>query len=355
MRVVVTGATGNVGTAVVRELVAAGVDSVVATSRRRPTAWPELDSDRVTWTEADVTGDGLAAVFRGADAVVHLAWLFQPTHRPDITWQANVVGSKRVLDAVADAGVRSLVVASSVGAYSPRESLDPVDESYPTDGVQTAAYSREKAYLERMLDAFELARPEVRTVRLRPGFIFQRSAATGQRRLFMGPLVPERLLTRVRLPVLPDPGGPDGLHMQTLHADDVARAYRLAVTEPVRGAFNVAADPVLDIALLAEAYGARRVRVPFPPVRGLVHALWRAHLVPPSPGLLDLATSVPVMSTRRAREELGWAAERSSLDAIEALLRGMREGADAETPPLAKETSGPLRSHELGTGIGSRP
>ncbi len=94
----------------------------------------------------------LGRALAGADVVVHLAWLFQPTHRPDITWRANVDGSRRVFEAVAAADVPALVHASSVGAYSPRTSEQPVDESWPTHGVPTAAYSREKAYVERTLN-----------------------------------------------------------------------------------------------------------------------------------------------------------------------------------------------------------
>jgi len=356
---VVTGATGNVGTAVVRELLEeTAVEQVVAVARRRPAGWPELASDRVSWQAADVATDDLVAVFREADAVVHLAWLFQPQRDPDTTWVANVVGSKRVMSAAAEAGVGTLVVASSVGAYSPRESLDPVEESYPTDGVPTAPYSREKAYVERLLDGFEAAHPEMRVARLRPAFIFQRESATEQRRLFGGPFVPERLVTRLRVPVLPDPGADGdwgGLHFQALHAGDVARAYRLAVTRPVTGAFNIAADPVIDLELLAEVYGVRRIRVPYRPVRALVGAAWHARLVPVAPAMLDLVTSMPVMSTRRAREELGWHAEVDGVAAIRELLAGLRHGDDKPTPPLAAETSGTLRGDELGGGIGSRP
>lgn len=356
MRVVVTGATGNVGTALMRDLLdEPDVDSIVAVSRRSPGEWPEGESEQVSWVEADVVHDDLVSVFAGADVVVHLAWLFQPTHKPAVTWEANVLGSRRVMDAVAEAGVGALVVASSVGAYSPRVSLEPVDESYPTHGVPTAAYSREKAYLERMLDGFCLEHPSVRVVRMRPGFIFQRTSAAEQRRLFLGPLVPTRVVTRLRTPVLPDPGGSEGLHMQTLHSKDAARAYRLAVTREVEGAFNIAADPVIDMDVLAEAYGARRVRLPSRPVRAAVAAAWLSHLIPASAGLFDLMLQIPVMSTQRAREELGWAAEYTSVEAIDVLLRAMRSGADGETPPLASETSGPARSHEFGTGIGSQP
>jgi nucleoside-diphosphate-sugar epimerase len=117
--------------------------------------------------------------------VVALAWAFQPTHRPLTTWDSNVLGNINVLQAAADAGVPTVVYASSLAAYSPGPGHH-VDESWPTHSMPTAAYGREKAYLERYLDAYELRHPEIRVVRMRTSFIFKRSSASEQRRIFAG-------------------------------------------------------------------------------------------------------------------------------------------------------------------------
>ncbi len=92
-----------------------------------------------------------------------------------------------------------------------------------------------------------------------------------------------------------------GLRFQALHSLDAAHAYRLAILRPVSGAFNIAAEPVLDARTLGELFGARPVRLPAWPVRAAVAAAWRLHLVPASPMLVDLALSLPVMDTTRAR------------------------------------------------------
>src|SRR4051794_18976005 len=231
VKVVVVGATGNVGTAVVRALAADdSVSEVLGIARRRP----EWQPPKTTFVAADIAEDDLVPHLRGADAVVHLAWLFQPTHSPMVTWRANAVGSARVFEAASEAGVGALVYASSVGAYSPGPGRR-VDESWPTHSVPTAAYGREKAYVERLLDTFEARHPDTRVVRLRPAFIFQRQAATQQPRDLARPPVPRRLLRPCPLPVLPWPAG---LRFQALHADDVAEAYRLAVVGGGRGAYN---------------------------------------------------------------------------------------------------------------------
>src|SRR5919199_2403898 len=110
MRVVVTGATGNVGTSLVERLAVDGeIESILGIVRRPPRWQP----DKTSWARADVEKDDLVGHFRGADVVVHLAWLFQPTHDPIATWRTNVAGSARVFQAVRDAGVPALVYASS--------------------------------------------------------------------------------------------------------------------------------------------------------------------------------------------------------------------------------------------------
>ena len=210
--------------------------------------------------QADVARSPLAPLFAGADAVVHLAWLIQPSRDESATFAANVTGSRRVFEAAAEAGVGTLVHASSVGAYSPGPTDRAVDESWPTEGTPSSFYARHKAAAERALDEVAAAHPGLRVVRLRPGLTFKHEAASGIRRLFAGPLLPSPLVRPGLLPVLPLPAG---LRVQGVHAADVAEAYRLAVTdERARGAYNVAADPVLDAGTLGRALGARTIELP---------------------------------------------------------------------------------------------
>jgi nucleoside-diphosphate-sugar epimerase len=110
MKVVVLGASGNAGTALLRALDAEPrVEEVVAAARRPPGLW---HSAKTVWRSVDVAADPLAPVLAGADAVVHLAWLIQPSRDREQTRAVNVGGSRRVMEAVAAAGVPALVYAS---------------------------------------------------------------------------------------------------------------------------------------------------------------------------------------------------------------------------------------------------
>jgi nucleoside-diphosphate-sugar epimerase len=310
---------------------------------------PSRRPPRTRWLQADVTISPLEPVLRDADVVIHLAWLIQPSRDERTLEAVNVLGSRRVFEAAAATGT-AIVHASSIGAYSPGPKDRAVDESWPTEGVQSSFYARHKAACERALDALEERHPELRVARLRPGLIFQRAAAQEIRRLFAGPFLPSPLVRPGLLPLLPVT---DRLVLQAVHADDVAEAYRLAATDPgARGAYNVAADPVLSPAELGRILGARPVRVPERVLRTAADLTWRARLQPTPAGWLDMGLAVPVMDSSRAREELGWAPRHSAADALLELLAGMRDRAGAGTPPLAPDAGGPLRLRELLTGVG---
>lgn len=296
MRIVITGATGNVGTALVRALVREGGHEVVGVARGRPPA----GFPGVRLHTRDVATDPLETVFRGADAVVHLAWTTEPARDERALWRVNVDGSQRVIEATLAAGVPALVHASSIGAYAAAPGR-VVDETHPATGIPTSWYSRQKARVEGILDTLESEHPALRVVRLRPALVVPRRAGRQVRRLLAGP-VPRRLAA------------------QAVHADDVADAYRLAVTDPeLRGPYNVAAPPVLDAASLEARSGV----LPLPPAvrRSLLAAAWRLRLQPTAPGWLDLAHGAPVIDAGRMRAA-GWVPRRSGLDALDHLLAG---------------------------------
>jgi nucleoside-diphosphate-sugar epimerase len=348
MHVVVTGATGNVGTSVVASLAAdPRVTTILGIARRGP-SWRV---PKTSWIKADVACDDLIGRFRGADAVIHLAWRIQPSHREDVLHRTNVAGSARVFDAVAEAGVPALVYASSVGAYRPAPKDRFVDESWPVVGIATSSYSRHKAEVEALLDAFEERNAGVRVVRLRPSVIFKREAGAEIRRLFLGPFFPNALLRPGLVPFFPDIAA---MRFQAVHSHDVGDAYRLAALGTARGTFNISAEPVLDGPAIAELLSTRPVSIPAAPLRLAAWSSWQLRLQPTDVGWIDVATQSPLIECGRAARELGWTATRTAIDALKEMLEGIRDGTGMPTPPLLPGSHGPLRLWELTTGVGSR-
>lgn len=349
MRVVIVGATGNLGTSVVRALEdEPQVDSILGIARRLPGLRPR----KTEWAAAGALSDDLAAHFRGADAAVLLHWLIQPARDLNKMWIVNVEGTMRAARAAGEAGVPTVLYASSVGTYSPGPKTRAVDESWPTGGVGTSYYGRHKAEVERRLDRFETENPETRVVRMRPGLVFKKEAAEGIRRLFGGPFFPSALARPALINAIPEI---QDLRSQVVHSHDVGEAFRLAILdEGARGAYNLAAEPPLDAAEISRILDARTVSVPPALARAGAEVSFRLGLTPVPSGWLDLALGVPIMSTERARTQLGWTPRHTAEETLLDVLEGLRTGAGIDTPPLSPKTSGPFRIRELLTGVGRK-
>jgi nucleoside-diphosphate-sugar epimerase len=351
MRVVVTGASGNLGTSV---LAALGRDprvaEVVAVARRTPEG-AGRGAAKVRWVGADVARDDLDGAFAGADAVIHLAWVLNPSRDRAELRRINVDGSERVFAAALRAGASAIVHASSLGVYAPGPKDRLVDESWPTDGIPGFSYSEDKVAVERHLDGLEAAHPDVRVVRMRPVLVLKRGAAAHLRREQIGAWLPGSLVRPERLPLVPRH---PRLRGQVLHTSDVARAFAAALRGEVRGPLNLAADPVVDGTSFAARTGARTVPVPVWPVRVLHQAAHLVRIVPSEPGWTDEALLSPLLDAGRARRELGWTPEVDALDALLEFLQGLRDGAGEPTPPLDPASSGPLRANEFLTSAGAR-
>ncbi|MFI5585594.1 NAD-dependent epimerase/dehydratase family protein [Amycolatopsis sp. NPDC051758] len=332
MRIVITGATGNVGTALLAAL-EPGHD-VVGLARRLPDTAAE-PYRRAGWRAVDVGEPGadreLTRLFDGADAVVHLAWAISPVRGDPPMWRTNDHGTRHVLAAAAAAGVPHLVVASSVAAYGPAPRWEKVAEDRACTGINGSAYSRGKAALETLLDRFEAEHPEVRVARLRPCAILHRRAAGAFARWLLGPVVPAGVVGGRGLPV---PLWTD-LRAQIVHPSDVAGAIRLILDRGFTGPVNLAAPEVLDADALAAVLGGVRVPVPKLLVQVAARAAWFTGVLPLHPSWLELADRAALADTTLAETALGWQPRYDAASALAELVDGLRSGAGAASEPLA--------------------
>ena len=216
--IVVTGASGNIGTALLRALQDdERVAEVRAVARRIPDGPPHA---KVRWHAIDVVDGDLTGVCDGADAVVHLAWRIQPSWDEAAMAAVNIVGSTRVFEAAARAGA-AIIHSSSVGAYAAGPKDRPVDESWRLGGRSSHPYSAHKAEVEGVLDGVAARHPDVRIVRIRPSLVMQPAAGQELRRYFLPRHAPFRAARAGLVQHLP-------VRFQVVHADDVARAFAAA-------------------------------------------------------------------------------------------------------------------------------
>ncbi|MCW1404240.1 NAD-dependent epimerase/dehydratase family protein [Novosphingobium sp. MW5] len=160
-RILITGAAGNVGRALIAGL---GAHEVLATD-----VAPGYE-------RMDVTGDDPArviAAFR-PEVVVHLASIVTPPKGSTraFEWRVDVQGTRNVLDACVAQGVRRLVVTSSGAAYGYHaDNPVPLRETDPLRGNVEFAYADHKRQVEEMLAEARVNHPALEQVVLRIGTV----------------------------------------------------------------------------------------------------------------------------------------------------------------------------------------
>lgn len=330
MKIVITGASGNVGTALLHQL-AGQNHRIVGIARRRPQMSPPYDVVE-RWRCLDLgepkVTSSLADTFAAADVVVHLAWGFQPSRDREYLRRTGVDGTAHVVDAIIEAGVPHLVHMSSGAVYSPVADDRSVTEDSPRGGIEQSAYSVDKVAVESYLDARQRS-TTLAIARLRPGLIGQRSFGSALLRYGTPPGLPPFVLRA--LPVLPIDRS---LAMPVVHADDVADAIVRVIERRATGAFNLAAEPAIGPKEIGRAFNAAAVHFPWRPLAGLVEATFRTHLQSVPRGWVDLAFKTPMLDCTRARTELGWKPEKDAQAVMDELIAGVLNGVGGDSPVL---------------------
>lgn len=299
MRVLVTGAFGFLGTAVVRRLAMAGHTAVAMTSRAEGDLLPMTAAAEVVY--GDVRDpSAMKRIVTGVDAVCHLAALTrvrESFERPQEYLDVNATGTRTIVSALRDEAARSgkaprILQASTAAVYG-TPVRQPIDED--TAPAPTSPYGESKLAADRAI--LDGAGSDLRAVVFR---IFNiAGAVAGRTDEDQTRIIPKALaVARGSAPQLEING--DGTAVRDfVHVDDLARAFVTAADHPLTGdsaVFNVGATgaSVADIIDVVERITGKRLRVEHMPPK------------PEPPRLLA--------DTARIRAELGWKPERSSLD-----------------------------------------
>ena len=322
MKVLVTGATGFVGSALVRRLLEAGHD--VRAFVRTPSKLEALGLEVRDVVQGDITdAAALERAMPGVEVVFAIAGTFREPNLTDDAYRAiNVEAVRHIVEAAARHGVRRVVHCSTVGIHGNVEG-EPFTEAAPLrpDGI----YEETKAEGDTL--ALDLGRKlGIEVVVIRPTPIY----GPGDTRL----LKLFKMASKKRMVMLGN--GDAGYHL--VHIDDLASAFLQAATaEGVAGeAFIVggAERPSLNevVATIAGVLGQdeqRVVHLPAGPVRLLAHACEIAcRPVGLSPPLyrrrVDFFINDRRYDTTKARERLGFAPRVTMRDGLAGTARWYR-------------------------------
>src|SRR3954470_9846679 len=310
LTVAITGPTGDIGRALLRQLdTAPEVDRIIGMARR-PFNPAEFGLEKTEYRQGDILdADSIATLIEGADVVVHLAFIIfggrEETHR------VNLEGTRNVFEAAVSGGVKRFVYTSSVAAYGFHDdNPQPLTEEVAPKGTDDFYYSAQKAELERELHRL-VDGSDVEAYVFRPCIVAGPDALTMvsvlMEQLQLGGRVPQitTFLNSVPFlkPVLPDPGTP----FQLVHHDDVAQALVAAITgrgEP--GIYNLAGEGTISFGDFASALGWYSVPVPNFAVEVTAELLSKVPFAPAEFSWIHAARVPVIMDTAKAREKLGW-------------------------------------------------
>ncbi len=247
-RILITGAAGGVGQALVAELAGSGHD-VIASDIRPPVDLPS----GMRYLPLDVTTDAPSQVIAAVkpDVVVHLASIVTPPKGSTRAFEyaVDVEGSRKVLNACIDSGVHRFVVTSSGAAYGYHaDNPVPLRETDPVRGNTEFAYSDHKRQVEEMLAEARNMNPRLEQVVLRVGTVLGAGMENQITALFRKP----------RLLALTGSESP----FVFIWTRDLARILMRAATDGPPGIFNVAGDGAMGVTDLARAMGKPVTRLP---------------------------------------------------------------------------------------------
>ncbi|MDX1742147.1 MAG: SDR family oxidoreductase [Ruegeria sp.] len=241
-RILITGASGAVGTALIQLLGQRTDLEVVATDIREPLCLPA----NARFQKMDVTGDDPQNVICAEcpDTVVHLASIVTPgaNSTRDIEYLVDVDGTRNVLNAVTAAGVKRLVVTSSGAAYGYHpDNPVPLSETDALRGNQEFAYSWHKRLVEEMLAEARETTPDLEQVVLRVGTV-------------LGEKIENQITALFHKPRLLGLTGSDSPFV-FIWDQDLAEILVRAATDGPAGIFNVSGDGALTVSQIAAAMG----------------------------------------------------------------------------------------------------
>jgi UDP-glucose 4-epimerase len=304
MRYVITGGSGYIGTRLVDLLGGREDTELIVIADARP---PATYKPRTRYERLDVRNrDAVRAVLERdrPDALIHLAFILNPSHDEHLMYDVDVNGTHNVLEAAGAAGVGQVLVTSSAVAYGAfPDNPVPLTEEDPVRGVPSFSYARDKTEADRICQLWAYTHPDRVMTIVRPCIVF-------------GPNVDNYL---VRLftdqPFTPDTGHLD-YELQFVHEDDVVEAISGLLDGRHAGAYNVAGDGTMTVRECAALTESPTRKIPMRAYRALAKAMWAARKSEAPPGQIEFGVHPWIVSTDKLKAT-GWAPKHSTRETFE--------------------------------------
>lgn len=312
--ILVTGASGYVGRLLVSALRAkpGRFTTVVACDVREVAARERLDG--VTYATVDVRDAAAVDAAIGehsVDTVVHLASIVTPPKgmSREAMYAVDVQGTRHVLDACVQHGVRKLVVSSSGAAYGYHaDNAAWLREDDPLRGNYAFAYAHHKRLVEELLANYRVRHPALAQLVFRLGTV-------------LGPTVKNQITALFEKPFVLGIAHADSPFVMIDDEDVVEILWRGAQGDET-GIYNVAGDGVLTLRQIAARLHKPYVPVPAKVLELGLRALQKVGQTQYGPEQIDFLRYRPVLSNERLKRDFGYVPRRTTAQVFEHYLTG---------------------------------
>ena len=297
--VVVTGLSGNLGRTLTKLL--HRTERIVGLDRR---PFPGAPKD-VELFQLDLRKKKAEDVFRihEVKAVIHMGIMHDPRMSSEEHHSFNVVGTTRVLDAVAKYGVKKVVVLSSANVYGPSpENSNFLTEDAPLMAASRFSGVRDLIEVDMLAHGFFWRHPDIETVILRPVHI-------------VGPTIRNAPSNYLRLNHPWVLAGFDPM-LQLIHQEDAARAMVEALRPGLKGVYNVVGPGEVPLSAVLRELGRAPIPVPHVIARPLLGTLFRYRLANFPPPELDHIQFLCMVDGSRWTADVGWVPQHSMKETI---------------------------------------
>jgi len=310
-RVLVTGASGYLGSQVVAELAARSDIAAIALDVREPAQrLPGVSYETADIRAAEV--DALIAKHAPA-VVVHLASIVTPgkDSSREFEYSVDVDGTHNLLEACVRHGVHRIIVTSSGAAYGYYPDNPPwLTECDPVRGNRSFSYAWHKRLVEEMLADYRQRYPALEQIVFRIGTI-------------LGATVKNQITDLFDKPRLIAIRGSDSPFV-FIHDRDVVGAIIHGIDSAATGIYNVAGDGALTIFEIAAKLGKRCVVFPPSLLRLALRVLKRLGLTQYGPEQVDFLRYRPVLDNARLKREFGYVPKLTSAQVFDVYRKARR-------------------------------
>lgn len=313
--IALTGTAGFVGSSLLRELEKdPRYKKVIAIDFRKPpfetrkTKFYRLD---LTETLAD---SKLLEILdkENVETVIHTAFPVSPPH--DLAWAHELVsvGTMYVLDAcAASRKVRKFIMASTTEVYGAHPTNPNfLSEEHPLRGGFKSRFLRDRIEAETQVQKYAKKHPETVVTILRPCTI-------------LGPHIKNYKTSWLQRPVILTVMGYDPL-FQSVHEDDVIRAFKMAIDKDYPGVFNVVGDGVIPLSKALKLAGKLTVAIPAPVLYPMTQLAWYLNIFPAPASRLDFLKYILVADGEKAKKIMGFVPQHSTKEALLAFIGAQR-------------------------------